>query len=76
MIKVLLVDDHELVRTGIRRILEEAYDMDVVAEASNGDEALRKAQQVQPDVVLMDLNIPGIGGIEAPRRSVRPFPLN
>ena len=74
MIKVLLVDDHELVRTGIRRILEEAYDMDVVAEASNGDEALRKAQQVQPDVVLMDLNMPGIGGIEATRRIVRSVP--
>jgi two-component system, NarL family, invasion response regulator UvrY len=71
MIKVLLVDDHELVRTGIRRILDEAGDMEVVGEAADGDEALRVARKVAPDVVLMDLNMPGMGGIEATRRMIR-----
>jgi len=71
MIKVLLVDDHELVRTGIRRILEEAGDMQVVGEAADGGEALKVARKVPPDVVLMDLNMPGMGGIEATRRLIR-----
>jgi two-component system invasion response regulator UvrY len=74
MIKVLLVDDHELVRTGIRRILEEAGDMQVVGEASEGDEALKMARKLEPDVVLMDVNMPGMGGIEATRRMVRLLP--
>lgn len=74
MIKVLLVDDHELVRTGVRRILEEAGDMQVVGEAADGDEALKVARRVLPDVVLMDVNMPGMGGIEATRRMVRLLP--
>jgi two-component system invasion response regulator UvrY len=74
MIKVLLVDDHELVRTGIRRILEDAGDMDVVGEAADGDAALKIARNLAPDVVLMDLNMPGMGGIEATRRMVRLLP--
>lgn len=74
MIRVLLVDDHELVRTGIRRILEEAGDMQVVGEASEGDEALKMARKLEPDVVLMDVNMPGMGGIEATRRMVRLLP--
>jgi two-component system invasion response regulator UvrY len=74
MIKVLLVDDHELVRTGIRRILEEARDMEVVGEAASGDEALKMARKLSPDVVLMDVNMPGMGGIEATRRLVRLLP--
>jgi two-component system invasion response regulator UvrY len=71
MIRVLLVDDHELVRTGIRRLLEEAGDIEVVGEAADGDEALKVARKVSPDVVLMDLNMPGMGGIEATRRLIR-----
>lgn len=74
MIRVLLVDDHELVRAGIRRILEEAGDMEVVGEAADGDEALRVARKVTIDVVLMDVNMPGMGGIEATRRMVRLLP--
>ena len=74
MIKVLLVDDHELVRTGVRRILEEAGDMQVVGEASDGDEALRVVRKLAPDVVLMDVNMPGMGGIEATRRLLRLMP--
>ena len=74
MIKVLLVDDHELVRTGIRRILEESSDIEVIGEASGGDEALKAARKLEPDVVLMDVNMPGMGGIEATRRMVRLLP--
>ncbi len=74
MIKVLLVDDHELVRTGIRRILEEAGDMEIVGEAADGDSALKVARKAEPDVVLMDVNMPGMGGIEATRRMVRLLP--
>jgi two-component system invasion response regulator UvrY len=68
MITVLLVDDHELVRTGFRRILEAAADIEVVAEASSGEEALSQVAAFAPDVVLMDVKMPGMGGIEATRR--------
>jgi two-component system invasion response regulator UvrY len=74
MIKVLLVDDHELVRTGIRRILEEAGGMEIVGEASDGDTALKLASKTCPEVVLMDVSMPGMGGIEATRRMVRLLP--
>lgn len=74
MIKVFLVDDHELVRTGIRRILEEAGNIEVVGEAADGDTALKAARKAMPDVVLMDVNMPGMGGIEATRRIVRLLP--
>jgi two-component system invasion response regulator UvrY len=74
MIRVLLVDDHELVRTGIRRILEEAGDMKVVGEASDGDEAIKIVRKLEPDVILMDVNMPGMGGIEATRRVLRLYP--
>ena len=74
MIKVLLVDDHELVRTGIRSILESAVDMQVVGEAACGDDALKIARKLDPDVVMMDVNMPGMGGIEATRRMVRQLP--
>ncbi len=68
MIRVLLVDDHELVRTGVKSILERAPDIEVVAEASTGEEAIAMAKQSLPNVVLMDVSMPGIGGIEATRR--------
>jgi len=74
MIKILLVDDHELVRTGIRHILKEVGDMDVVGEAADGDSALKVASKLVPDVVLMDVKIPGMGGIEATRRMIRLLP--
>lgn len=74
MIKVLLVDDHELVRTGIRRILDSAPDMEVVGEAGSGDDALKVVRDIAPNVVLMDINMPGLGGIEATRRLVRIVP--
>ena len=74
MIKVLLVDDHELVRTGVKSILERAPDIDVVAEASTGEESLQLARKHNPDVVLMDVSMPGIGGIEATRRILHSNP--
>ncbi len=68
MINLLLVDDHELVRTGLKRILEDQRDMKVVGEASTGEEAIRFVRQEKPDVVIMDVNMPGIGGMETTRK--------
>ena len=70
-IRIMLVDDHELVRTGLRKILESCGDFEVIAEASEGEEAADLVPQIKPDVVLMDVNMPGIGGIEATRRITR-----
>ncbi len=75
MIKVLLVDDHELVRTGIQQILMDAGGIDVVGAVSSGEEALKQAPQLEPDVVLMDVSMPGMGGIEATRRILCSNPL-
>ena len=74
VIKVLLVDDHELVRTGIRQILNCDNRVEVIGEAASGEEALQLVAQQQPDVVLMDISMPGIGGIEATRRLLRKYP--
>src|SRR5690606_27768750 len=71
MIKVLLVDDHQLVRAGIRRILDDAEDIEVCGEAGSGEEALKQVKQTRPEVVLMDVNMPGIGGLEATRKLLR-----
>ena len=68
MIRILLVDDHELVRTGIRRLLDDAEGIQVAAEAKTGEEAVAMVRQESPDVVLMDVNMPGIGGLEATRK--------
>lgn len=67
-IRVLLVDDHALVRTGIRHILDESTGIEVLAEASSGEDAVDMARSEKPDVVLMDVNMPGIGGMEATRK--------
>ncbi|CAM5198492.1 UvrY/SirA/GacA family response regulator transcription factor [Alishewanella longhuensis] len=68
MINVLLVDDHELVRTGISRILMDERGIKVIGEANSGEEALQFCRQHEPDVVLMDMNMPGMGGITATKR--------
>lgn len=73
-IKVLIVDDHTLVRTGIRALLSLAADIEVIGEASNGKESLEKIGQLAPDVVLMDLAMPVMGGLEATRRIRKEFP--
>jgi two-component system invasion response regulator UvrY len=70
MIRVMVVDDHELVRTGITRILNDAPGITVVAEASSGEEALPIAAKCKPHVLLMDVSMPGIGGLEATRKLV------
>lgn len=71
MIRVMLVDDHDLVRTGLKRLLADASDIEVVGEAPNGEEAIKLARSLKPDVVLMDINMPGIGGLEATRKITR-----
>jgi two-component system invasion response regulator UvrY len=74
MIKVMAVDDHELVRSGIVRILKDIPEIEVIAEADCGEEALKLARQLVPDVVLMDVNMPGIGGLEATRKILKICP--
>ena len=64
MIKVLVVDDHELVRSGISRLLSDAKGIEVVGEAESGEEAVQFAKEYEPDIVLMDIRMPGIGGRE------------
>jgi two-component system invasion response regulator UvrY len=71
MIKVMIVDDHDLIRSGISSLLKDHKKIDVIAEASSGEEAVTKARELRPHVVLMDANMPGIGGLEATRRLVR-----
>lgn len=67
MIRVLLADDHTLFREGLRALLAEEKDIDVVGEAADGQEAVRKATELHPDVVVMDIMMPGMNGIEATR---------
>jgi len=73
-IKVLIVDDHALVREGLRSLLSLAPDIEVVGEAKNGREALKRVRDLRPDVVLMDIVMPMMGGLEATRRISRDFP--
>jgi DNA-binding NarL/FixJ family response regulator len=67
-IRLLIVDDQELVRTGLRLMLETQQDLDVVAEAADGAEAIALARELRPDVVLMDIRMPGLDGVEATAR--------
>ena len=71
MIRLLIVDDQRLVRAGLRMLCESTEDIDVVGEGSNGAEAIRLAAELAPDVILMDLRMPGLDGIEATRQIVR-----
>ena len=73
-ISVLLVDDHEIVRVGFRRLIETTDDIKVLAEASSGEEAYQLVQDLKPDVTIMDINMPGIGGLEAIVRLCRRNP--
>src|SRR3954453_4190686 len=68
MIRVLIAEDHAMVRAGLTELLGNRDDVEVVGEAANGEEAVDRATQLQPDVVLMDLSMPEVDGIEATRR--------
>ena len=73
-ISVLLVDDHALVRRGFRRMLEDEEDIVVKGEASDGEEAVRLAHQLQPKVIVMDCALPGISGLVATRQILEANP--
>jgi DNA-binding NarL/FixJ family response regulator len=73
-VQVLLADDQELIRRGLRMILEEQADITVIGEAADGDEAVRLTRELRPDVVLMDVRMPGTDGIDATRRIVAEHP--
>jgi len=68
MIRVLLADDHEVIRSGIRRLFELEDDIDVIDEAESGEQAYELYNKLSPDVLLMDMSMPGIGGLEALKR--------
>jgi DNA-binding NarL/FixJ family response regulator len=74
LIRVLLVDDHRLVRAGLESLLDATDDIRVAGTAADGQEALEVAAEVQPDVVLMDLSMPRMGGVEATRRLLAAHP--
>jgi len=74
-LRVLLVDDHDLFRTGLRNLLEEQDSLEVVGEAATGLEAVEQVRDLSPDVVVMDLNMPGMGGVEATRHIAEIAPL-
>lgn len=71
MINILLVDDHELVRTGICRIIDDVRGMKVIGEAENGEDAVKWCRNNHPDIILMDMNMPGIGGLDAMHKILR-----
>jgi DNA-binding NarL/FixJ family response regulator len=73
-ITVLLVDDHSLVRRGFRRMLEDEADMQVVGEAGNGEESIKLAKKLHPQVVVMDCALPGMNGLEATRQIMKESP--
>ncbi len=74
MINVLLIDDHDLVRIGIKRLLADAKGIAVIGEGESGEEAVKLARELQPNIIMLDANMPGIGGLEACRRIIRHNP--
>jgi len=70
-IRLILVDDHKIVRTGLKSLLEDQPNLNVVGEAEDGHQAIRLASRLSPDLVIMDITMPGLNGIEATRRMVR-----
>jgi len=71
LIKILLADDHDLVRLGIKRLLADATGITVVGEAETGEDAIILAKKLVPNIILLDANMPGIGGLEACKRIIR-----
>jgi len=74
LIKVLVVDDHDLVRMGITRMLGDVSGIEVVGQATSGEDAIKQVRELAPEVVLMDVKMPGIGGLEATRKILRSNP--
>jgi len=74
MLKILLVDDHEVVRLGIKALLSNYPEYEVVTEAANADEAVARAQEYQPDVIIMDIRLPGKSGIDATKEIIEELP--
>lgn len=74
MIKLLIVEDHHLVRIGLRGILDEAPGIEVVGEAETGEDALQLNRELKPDVILMDISLPGLSGLETSSRILRHRP--
>lgn len=74
MVRVVVADDHRLVRQAVASILQDAADIQVVEQAGTGEEALRAAREHAPDVILMDIQMPGMGGVEATRRILEGHP--
>ena len=68
LVRVLLVDDHEIARKGIRSVLTADASLVIVSEASDGEEAVQKSDELHPDVILLDITLPGINGIDAARQ--------
>lgn len=73
-IKVVLADDHQILREGLRAMLEKEYNMEVLGEAADGREALRLIREKTPDVIVMDITMPGLNGVEATRQIRNEFP--
>ena len=67
LVRVLLVDDHEVARRGIRSVLAGNPDLEIVGESADGEEAVKKAVELRPDIILLDISLPGISGIDAAR---------
>ena len=73
-VRILLVDDHDLVRTGIRLVLRHLQDVEVVGECGDGRQAVVKVEELKPDIVLMDIVMPGLNGLDATEQIVKKFP--
>jgi len=73
-IRIIIADDHQIVRNGLRSLIEKEHDIDVIAEAGNGREAVRIALEMAPEVVIMDIAMPDLNGIEATRQIIAALP--
>ncbi len=73
-LRIIVVDDHEIVRSGLKRLLDQEEGMQVIAEAENGEEAYQLFGELLPDLLLMDISMPGMGGLESLRRIISRFP--